>query len=62
MGEELSKQQKYIELKKIGQDANKENPKEFVAYSPIKVTNELLVTESKSDPDKEYKKHKRFII
>ena len=29
-----------------------------MAYSPIKVTNELLVTESKSDPDKEYKKLK----
>ena len=58
MGEELSKQQKYAELKKIGQDANKDNPNEFVTYSPIKVTNELLVTESKCDPDKEYKKLK----
>ena len=58
MGEEISKQQISNELKKIGQDANKVDPKEFISYTQLKITNELLVKESKSDPSKEYKRQK----
>ena len=58
MGVEESKEQKNVKLKRIGQDANKKDPNDFISVSQIKVTNELLVSESNSDPDKEYKKVK----
>ena len=58
MGAEESKEQKNVKLKRIGQDANKKDPNDFISVSQIKVTNELLVSESNSDPDKEYKKVK----
>ena len=58
MGVENTKQQKNEALRKIGIEANKSDPKSFTNYTPIKITNELLVSESKSDPDKEYKKLK----
>jgi len=58
MGEEISKEQKSNELRKIGQDANKDDPNEFLPYTQLKITNELLVAESKSDSSKEYKKQK----
>ena len=56
MGGKSSKKQKDDELKKIGEDANKENPNSFCTFTPINVTNELLVAQSKSNPDSEYKK------
>ena len=58
MGIENSIQEKNNILRKIGQDANKKDPKEFQSVTPIKITNELLVSESKSDPDKEFRKLK----
>ena len=56
MGSKSSKKQKDEELKKIGKEANQKEPSTFCAYTPIKLTNELLVAKSKSNPDKEYKK------
>ena len=56
MGSKSSKKQKNDGLKKIGEDANKNNPSTFCAYTPINLTNELIVTKSKSNPFKEYKK------
>jgi len=58
MGGKSSKQEKNKELKKIGQDANKSDPSTFLSFTPIKVTNELIVAESKTSSDKEYKKLK----
>jgi calcium-dependent protein kinase len=58
MGEENSKQEKINALRNIGKEANKRSPQEFESFTPIKVTNELLVSESNSDPDKDYKKIK----
>ena len=58
MGIEESKQEKNIKLRRIGQEANKKDPQEFQSFTAIKITNELLVSESESDPDKEYKKLK----
>ena len=56
MGSKSSKKQKDEELKKIGEEANKNDPSTFCAVTPINLTNELLVAKSKSNPDKEYKK------
>ena len=58
MGIEESKQEKNIKLRRIGQEANKKDPQEFQSFTSIKITNELLVSESESDPDKEYRKLK----
>ena len=56
MGGKSSKKQKNDELKKIGEEANQNDPSSFCAYTPINLTNDLLVAKSKSNPDKEYKK------
>ena len=58
MGSKSSKKQKNDELKKIGEDANKNDPSSFCSFTPVNVTNELLVGKSKSNPDSEYKKLK----
>ena len=58
MGEENSKQEKINVLRNIGKEANKKSQQEFESFTPIKITNELLVSESNSDPDKDYKKIK----
>ena len=58
MGSNNSKKEENKELKKIGQDANKSDPSSFLSFTPIKVTNELIVAESKSNSDGEYKKIK----
>ena len=58
MGGNSSKQKKNEDLKKIGQDANKSNPSSFLSYTPIKVTNELIVAESSSNLEREYKRIK----
>ena len=58
MGSNNSKKDENKELKKIGQDANKMDTSTFLSFTPIKVTNELIVAESKSNPDREYKKIK----
>ena len=56
MGSKSTKSQKNDELKKIGEEANKNNPSSFSSFTPINLTNDLLVAKSKSNPDKEYKK------
>ncbi len=56
MGGKSSKKQKSDELKKIGEDANKSQPTSFCSFTPININNELLVAQSKSDPDNDYKK------
>ncbi len=56
MGSKSSKKQKNDELKKIGEEANKNEPSTFCTFTPINVTNELLVAQSKSNPDADYKK------
>ena len=58
MGGKSSKQEKNKQLKQIGQDANKSDPTSFISVTPIKITNELIVSESKSNSDNEYKKIK----
>ena len=56
MGSKSSKKQKNDELKKIGEEANKNEPSTFCTFTPINVTNELLVAQSKTNPDADYKK------
>ena len=56
MWSKSSKKQKNDELKKIGEEANKNEPSTFCTFTPINVTNELLVAQSKSNPDADYKK------
>ena len=56
MGSKSSKKQKNDELKKIGEEANKNEPSTFCIFTPINVTNELLVAQSKTNPDADYKK------
>ena len=58
MGGKSSKSEKNKELKQIGQEANKSDPSTFLLYTPINLTNELIVSESNSDSEKEYKKVK----
>ena len=58
MGGKSSKKQKNDELKKIGENANKENLSSFISFTPIKITNELIVSKSKTNSDREYKKIK----
>ncbi len=58
MGGKSSKSEKNKELKQIGQEANKSDPSTFLLYTPINLTNELIVSESNSDPEKEYNKVK----
>ena len=58
MGGKSSKKQKNDELKKIGENANKENLSSFISFTPIKITNELIVSKSKTNSDSEYKKIK----
>ena len=43
------------ELKQIGQDANKSDPSSFLSYTPINITSDVIVSESKTDPSKDYK-------
>ena len=56
MGGKSSKKQKDDELKKIGANANKENPSSFCSFTPINLTNELLVAKLKTNPEDDYKK------
>ena len=58
MGYECSTEKKNEKLRNIGKEANQNNPNSFINYTPIKLTNELIVSESKTDPDKEYKRIK----
>ena len=42
------------DLKKIGQEANKNSPSQFYLTTNINLTNELIIGKSKSDPKNEY--------
>ena len=54
MGSKHSKKNKNEDLKKIGEEANKNNPSQFYTYTNINLTNDLLVGKSKSDPNDDY--------
>jgi len=56
MGAQSTKKQKNDELKKIGANANKDHPSTFCSYTPINVTNDLLVSKLKTNPEDDYKK------
>ena len=51
-----AKTTKNNDLKRIGQQANKENPDSFVGSTTINLTNSVIVGQSKSDPGIDYKK------
>ena len=46
------------ELKRIGQKANENNPNSFVNSSIISLTNDIIIGESKADPENDYIKKK----
>ena len=56
MGSKFSKKGGSDDLKKIGEDANKKEPSTFFSYSDVNLTNDLIVINSKSNPDSEYEK------
>ena len=56
MGSKSSKAKKGEDLKKIGEEANKQDPSNFCTYTSINLTNNLLVGKSKSNPEEDYKK------
>ena len=58
MGGKSSKKEKNEDLKQIGKDANETDPSTFLSFTPIKISNELIVAESKTNSDKDYKKIK----
>ena len=54
------KNSKNEDFKKIGQQANEEDPETFVCSTQINLTNNVIVGQSKSDPGIDYKK-KNFL-
>ena len=54
MGSKSSKKKKNEDLKKIGEEANKDNPSQFYLSTNINLTNDLLVSKSKSNPNDDY--------
>ena len=54
MGSKSSKKNKNEDLKKIGEEANKNLPTQFYTYTNINVTNDLIVGKSKSNPNDDY--------
>ena len=50
------KNAKNEDLKKIGEEANQENPNTFEVTTDINLTNNLIIGQSKSDPGIDYKK------
>ena len=57
MGNEKSKEEKNIELQKIGEKANKDS--QLLDLS-IKITNDMIVSDLKTNPEKEYKMQKHL--
>ena len=47
-------------LRNIGQKANEENPNSFFDSSAINLTNNIIISQSKSDPEVDYEKKKIF--
>ena len=56
MGGKSSKEKKNSELKQIGEKANKEDPNTFHYSNTINLTNEIIVSQSKTDPGVDYKR------
>ena len=56
MGSKHSKNKKNEDLKKIGEDANKRDPTNFCTFTPVNLTNDLIVGKSKANPEEDYKK------
>ena len=56
MGSKNSKDAENDELKKIGEEANKSEPSTFCSFTPINLTNDLLVARLKTNPDADYKR------
>ena len=56
MGGKSSKEKKNEDLKAIGEKALKENPNSFHYTNTINLTNDVIVSESKEDPNVDYKK------
>ena len=46
------------ELKRIGQKANENSPNSFITSSAINLTNDIIIGESKADPENDYIKKK----
>ena len=56
MGGNNSKSKKNSDLKEIGEKANREDPNSFHYSNTINLTNEIIVAQSKADPNLDYKK------
>jgi len=56
MGGKSSKSDKNKDLKEIGEKANKENPNTFHYSNTINLTNDVIVSQNKEDPNLDYKK------
>ena len=54
MGGKSSKSAKNEDLKKIGEEANKNNPSQFYLCTNINLTNDLIIGKSKSNPSDDY--------
>ena len=54
MGGKNSKKANNEDLKKIGEEANKNNPSQFYISTTINLTNDLLIGKSKSNPSDDY--------
>ncbi len=58
MGGKSSKTKKNSDLKEIGEKANKEDPNSFHYSNTINLTNDIIVSQNKVDPEQDYKKEK----
>ena len=56
MGSKNTKEKKNDDLKQIGANANKKDPSNFCTFSEVNLTNDLLVGNSKTNPEEDYKK------
>ena len=54
MGGKSSKKSKNEDLKKIGEEANKNSPSQFYLCTNVNLTNDLLIGKSKSNPKEDY--------
>ena len=58
MGNQDNRSQNKKDLQNIGTKANKENPDTFCSFSPINLSNEIIVTQAKTNSEDDYKKVK----
>jgi calcium-dependent protein kinase len=54
MGGKSSKKSKNEDLKKIGEEANKNSPSQFYLCTNVNLTNDLLIGKSKNNPKEDY--------